>query len=447
MGEPKLSLPNQPAGQEEGRELPDGTVTPLMEGASISRPAAALLAGCFIVLMAVPITQEVLSHPEPSLWSRSQKDLKDFGFQVTLQEVEKHLVYDSRFAATVRQPYQRVLNQEFGEGSRSIRIGRDGFLFHQEDIACTTGLGILSEEFLKESPAGTDVIEQLVKAVRASWSSRRLELPPADTPKPVVDSLTVFADFHEKLCRRGIHLVIVVVPGKSAIYPEKLWPAYPLSSGPAWNADYLEWRRQLTERGVDVLDLSDTLWRAKGEGEEPLFLKQDTHWSPRGVDVAATAIAEHVRGRLGDYEPLAFSTRRAIIPGPNDMVLRLGLRPDDVLFPLVPVELAQVFPEGDQEVATGDLAPVLLFGDSLTCYYDSDEGSPVGDNAGLAQQLRLRLNTGVQRFAGFGTESVSAIHEALARKPSVLRNKKIVVLELAMSSLFSKTHSALIPVP
>jgi hypothetical protein len=96
-------------------------VTPVMEDAMIARHTAALLTLCLVALMAVPFTQELLADPSPSLLSRSRRDLEKYGVQITLQEVEKHLVYDSQFASMVRQPYQRFLVRRLGEGSSSDR--------------------------------------------------------------------------------------------------------------------------------------------------------------------------------------------------------------------------------------------------------------------------------------------------------------------------------------
>src|SRR5258708_1628169 len=105
-------------------------ITPLMKGARIGRMTAIFLTLCFAALMGVPIIQEILTNPQPSLLSRSEEDFKKFGFQLTLQEVEKHLVYNSQFASMVRQPYQRFLTRSLGQGSRSVLIGKDAFLFH-----------------------------------------------------------------------------------------------------------------------------------------------------------------------------------------------------------------------------------------------------------------------------------------------------------------------------
>src|SRR5207302_1503469 len=99
--------------------------------------------------------------------------------------------------------------------------------------------------------------------------------------------------------------------------------------------------------------------QAKDHDEEPLFLKQDTHWSPRGVAVGAEVVAAHLRPLMGQYEPIHLTVRKQTIPGPNDMVLLLGLRPDRILFPQRQIELTQVFPTEDDVATTGDLAPIL----------------------------------------------------------------------------------------
>ena len=71
------------------------------------------------------------------------------------------------------------------------------------------------------------------------------------------------------------------LPVKPFIYPEQVWPGYPAAAGPAWNRDRDAFKARLAGAGVDVLDITDDLWNAKAQSEESLFLKLDTHWTPR----------------------------------------------------------------------------------------------------------------------------------------------------------------------
>jgi hypothetical protein len=104
------------------------------------------------------------------------------------------------------------------------------------------------------------------------------------------------------------------------------------------------------------------------------------------------------------------------------------------------IELTEVVPIGGDAATAGEAAPILLFGDSMTGYY---QGNNTGHNAGFARQLMLRLNVGVQQVFGYGDEQIGAIQGALARTPSILAGKRVVVLEFASSALYSHRFSTM----
>jgi len=411
----------------------------------VSRTTAALLTVCLCVMMAVPAALEVFVNPQPGLIPLFRQDLKTFGFQLTLQEVEKHLVYASQFASAVRQPYQRFLVAWFGQGSRTVVVGKDGYLFHRTHLVNTSGPGIRSDGFLRPPRTGPDIVDVVIKRVLGRGRADRSENAGRDRNSSFADSLTVLTAFHHALERRGVHLVLVGVPNKLTVYPERLRPEYPVSEGPAWNADYPEWRRRLVQEGVDYVDLTEPFWEQKDRGEAPLFLPLDTHWSPRGVAVAAQIVADRVRGYLGPYPPLEVSSRVETIVEPADLIALLGLRRAGPLFPEGRLQLTEVVP--DAAVPTGDAAPVLLFGDSLSGYYDLNESSGLGQRGGFAWQLMLELKTGVQRFVGFGQTLPLVIQETFDTHPNLLTHKRVVVMEFHIGQLAAKTFSFRFSVP
>jgi hypothetical protein len=408
--------------------------TAVMKDARIGRRAALLLTlGC-IVAMALPLSQQMLASGGPSLISKYREDAQKFGIELMLRQVEHHLVYDSQFAASVRQPYQRVLIRAFGQGSRTVIVGQRRMLFYRPELPGIAGPGILSPAFLENAPQAPDIVEAAIRNLE-----RRLKgQPPQRLPVsvPPVDSITSIASLDAAFRSRGVHLVLLIVPGKTTIYPERLSPAYPVAAGPAWNTDYASWKQRLTGAGVDFVDLSEAFWAARNNGAEPLFLAEDSHWTPRGVALAAAEVSGHVRS-LVDGPPLARVTGRAMpVPEPTDLLMLLGLRQDAVLFPPRSITVTAVTVEGDGD-PTGDDAPVLLIGDSLSGYYDEQQ-------AGLAWQLMLRMRVGVQRMIGFGDEEIGVIETAIAN-PAVLAHKKVVVLECGIGKIYGKRFSTLWP--
>ena len=130
------------------------------------------------------------------------------------------------------------------------------------------------------------------------------------------DPVTAILDFRDQLAGRGIHLVVVPAPNKESVYPEQLTrraEALPLAVGKATRSVLA----QLRSAGVEVVDLFELYGGAKpdlarGEG---LYLVQDSHWSPLGVEFAARAVAERLLER-GWVEP--GETDYAARYGPHD---------------------------------------------------------------------------------------------------------------------------------
>ena len=87
-----------------------------------------------------------------------------------------------------------------------------------------------------------------------SGSSGARPPPNQAAPKPdVADPVAAIVDFQQQLNARGIELLLVPVPPKAALYPEKIGlESHPMPKRPCHGCRIL--RR--AERGVDVLDLA-----------------------------------------------------------------------------------------------------------------------------------------------------------------------------------------------
>jgi hypothetical protein len=422
------------------------TVSPLLRGTMIGRGTALFFTLAFLPLLAVPAVLQLLSGSD--LPSTLVADYRQYGLQKMLNRVERHLVFDSEFSQVVRPPYQGLLLHTLRQGSTIVLVGTDEWLHLDADYDLSTHPGVFApdhpaptEEDLRPDADAFEVFLQ--KGVR--WLSRRPEKP-REAPSVPLDALTVMNDFRDKLRRRDIHLLVVIVPAKTAIYPEKLWPAYRLEAGPAVPDGYAEWKGRLAARDLDVLDLTEPFWQARYKDGNLLYLLSDSHWSPQGVALASELIAERIRPRLGDYRPLPFEGRSRTLDVPLDLVERLGLTPVGQKPPSLAVPVTELWREGQVAPPAGDAASVLLFGDSQADYYEWAEHPDRNYRAGLASQLSLRLRTDVQAFARPGGRT-SLISTTLFARPEILSSKKVVVWELAARTVTHRGPFLLIEVP
>ena len=112
---------------------------------------------------------------------------------------------------------------------------------------------------------------------------------------PPSDPRTAILDFREQLARRGIHLLLLIAPNKESIYPQML--SRRTEPGEVvMGSQTRRLRDELQTAGVELVDLFQVFRAAQQSptATTPLYLAQDSHWSPAGVEVAAKAVAEKI---------------------------------------------------------------------------------------------------------------------------------------------------------
>src|SRR5213083_777607 len=99
-----------------------------------------------------------------------------------------------------------------------------------------------------------------------------------DTAQPsnaTNDPVAAIVDFRDQLAARGIQLLVMPVPNKETIYPEKL-TSRAVSSEPVIGGDTRALLRELEAARVEVIDLFRDFAQAKTNRDaENLYLAQD----------------------------------------------------------------------------------------------------------------------------------------------------------------------------
>jgi len=358
--------------------------------AAIGRGTAAALSGAFLALLLVPAAHQAVAEIRGGGGWTFLALFRRAPTAASLKEFEETLGRDSRLGALARERYQSLLTGLLRQGNEKVIVGRQGFLFFRKEVEMASGPGFLSRRSHARRGSGDEA-----------------------SARAASDPVTAIADYGRRLRARGVRLIFIPLPLKPFLYPEHLWPGYPAEAGPAWNPDRARFEEELSRAGVDVLDVTDDLWRAKAEGE--VFLRRDTHWTPLGLRAAADRIAGRLEPLLGP--PGAAAERRTVtVTNGGDLLRMIDA---GAAFPPQTVELLQGPARGD------DAAAVLLLGDSFTNVYSRKE-LDWGEGAGLGEQLAFRLGQPVQVLALNGG-GATAVRELLARKPSALAHKKVVV--------------------
>ncbi len=227
------------------------------------------------------------------------------------------------------------------------------------------------------------------------------------TKKENADPIPAMVAFHEELKAAGIKLLVVPIPPKAALQP---WAG--LKKGDAML--YLTpFYTELKKNGIEVVDL----YSAFAESKVPVYCKQDAHWNPAGIAIAAKKIAEASGLKAGET---AFPAKEEKIKIVGDLMLSLDKN-------------ASSSEEITIKKYTGDIlsenSPVLLIGDSHTLVFSSG-ADMLAENAGLAETLAAELKMPIERIGVKGSASTAVrtnLYRKSAKNAQWLKSKKVVV--------------------
>jgi len=313
---------------------------------------------------------------------------------------------------------QRVLTA-LGVGNEKVYLGRAGgerWLYYAPDLRYVTGPGFLDPATLRR---------------------RRLEGEEWEAaPRP--DPLPALVDFRRQLARRGIALIVMPAPVKPMIEPEGLTrhgtPTLPLQN-PSWP----DFAARLRAAGIELFDPAPLLAVAKGRSGAPQFLRTDTHWAPRAMDLVAGSLAERVRSLpgLSPATGAGYFRQAQAVSNLGDLAVLLTLPASHPLKSAEKVTIQRVQTAEGLPWKADPRAEVLLLGDSFTnIYSQSDLGW--GTGAGLAEQLAYHLGRPVDRLAlnsGGAYTTRQRLAQELAAGNDRLAGKKVVIYELAAREL------------
>jgi alginate O-acetyltransferase complex protein AlgJ len=256
----------------------------------------------------------------------------------------------------------------------------------------------------------------------------------ASQAKENPDPLACLLDFHAQVKKAGGLLIVMFVPGKVAIYPDKLDPA--LAVDGRFDSAHQAFHELLRKDGIEVVDLVPDFLALRAKGVKS-HCEQDTHWSPEAVRLAARKAAAVIQAQPWYAGVPKKSPKRApeTAEFTGDIVqliesqgqAKLGLPPEDVTVEKVTLDGARV--EGDPR------SPVVLMGDSHTVVYHEPIGQGIeASDGGLVDHLAAELGFAPDWVANLGS-GANAPRVTLARRRDNLAGKKCVVWCLSVREL------------
>ena len=220
-----------------------------------------------------------------SLW-RAFLAVKHYGVWTSryLRAFEKKVEDENALVLAVRPRYQLAVWNIFNDPGEKVVLGAAGKCIGK---SCGRETAEASDRWLFYRQD----VEFLVQPSPLDVRSAKLDNP-----------ITAIKKFRDQLKAKGVELLVVVTPGKPSIYPERLTGAS--AAVGAENASGLNGAGHgkkildsLTRAGFNTVDLYTPLLAAKKDDASlgPLYLNDDTHWTPRGAELAAAEIAAAVK--------------------------------------------------------------------------------------------------------------------------------------------------------
>ena len=242
------------------------------------------------------------------------------------------------------------------------------------------------------------------------------------------DPLPAILDFKEQLDKVGIDLLLVPVPTKAAIYPDKLISGYP--TPPEVPADLVkndrDFYKLLESRGVKVLDLTEAFLNARNVGSPDLYCKTDTHWAPQGIQLAAKTIAERFKDAPWVKTQPKVKTQAVDVPLNihGDLASAL-LPPQTETEPLISSFIGLASSGGRDPLPNAKDSPIILLGDSHNLVFHSG-GDMHAMGSGLSDQLSHELGFPLDVVAVMGSGATSA-RRNLARRKASLTGRRLLI--------------------
>lgn len=244
-------------------------------------------------------------------------------------------------------------------------------------------------------------------------------------------------EFKRTLEAQGVDFLFVPVPPKEELFPEALVPEQRALVGKVVHPLYRKFLLELGKSGVEVVDLLPKFLAARqadASASEPLYQRQDTHWTDRGLQLAAQLLSERIK-QYPWYKQIAphaqrFTTRSAPFERFGDLHSRL---PDALQTKYQPEKLAafQVLDPTGKPYEDDAESPIVMLGDSYTGVYQLMDAEHAGVSAHVARSISYPLDLVMSYGGGPNVRT-----KLMRRGVEDLGKKKLVIWLMTARDLY-----------
>ena len=329
-----------------------------------------------------------------------------------LHDFEDALEDKAKLGQLLRPRTQAFLSGSLGAGNEQVYPGREDWLFFRRDVDAITSRGFLDPDLLERRGRSGD-----------EW-----------TPAPQPDPRLAILQFKEALGGQGITLIVLPVPVKPTIHPERLARGFASATIPPVNPDHERLVRELRAAGVQVVDPTALLYQTAQAGATQ-YLGTDTHWRPEAMEAVAQFVADAIRAaRVEPVDDPGYRAQAEDITTRGDVFTMLDLPPRQTLVPVETVTIRRITAADGSPWRSSRDADILVLGDSFSNIYSLDSMG-WGTSAGFVEQLSFALRRPIDRIVQ-NDAGAYATREILQREwDERLKGKKVVVWQFATREL------------
>jgi hypothetical protein len=304
--------------------------------------------------------------------------------------------------ARALEPFQDTVRAKLKSAPPTVKAlpGQGGFLFFRNEL---------------EYVVGGDLEKQ----------------PRGKNPVPVI------VEFKDALAAQGVDFLFVPVPNKVEVFPEKLDGRHKALVGQVVNPFERKLLLTLGAGGVEAVDLVPPFLAARGQetpGRELLYQRQDTHWSHRGLELAARLVADRIkqypwypelrkRARRYQLKETSF-TRHGDLHSRLAEPLKAQYQPETLLGRQV------LNPDGSPYEDDAD-SPIVVLGDSFTGVYQLTDCQHAGVSAHIAKEIGYPVDL-VMSYGG----GPNVRQKLLRRGVEDLARKRLVIWMMTARDLY-----------
>lgn len=254
---------------------------------------------------------------------------------------------------------------------------------------------------------------------QAGWLFTTEEVRRPPTGAQLAAIVRTVGDVRAKLAAAGTDLVVVALPAKIDIYRDLAPDA---GFGVALQSLYTRFNAQLAAHGVTAIDARTALLHPAA----PVFFATDTHWTPKGADLVAAAIAESGRIAGGD---LVYGVTPGLAKAPTgdlvSFVSTATLAPYIGLPPEIMGSYTQTVVDGASDIFGTAAQDIVLVGTSYSANPDW----------GFADALMRALGRDVVSVAEQGLGPLKPMQHYLASTDFLEAPPQVVIWEIPIRYL------------